>query len=137
MEWRQAGYVLTESVSHIDPKRTHELLALTYWGVRRPYAVVQKMIEHSLCFSLLQADRQIGFGRAVTDYATFAWIADIVIDPQHRGQGLGKWMMSCIMHHPQLQATQKVLQTRDAHGLYERYGFARNPALMSTPVDGL
>lgn len=80
---------------------------------------------------------QVGFGRVVSDYTVFSWVADIVIEPRFRGRGLGKWMMSCIKEHPQLRHTQMVLQTRDAHSLYEAYGFSRNPALMSTKVDGL
>jgi len=80
---------------------------------------------------------QIGFGRVVTDYTVFSWVADIVIDSPYRGRGLGKWMMTCIAEHPLIRHTQMVLQTRDAHSLYEKYGFDRNPALMSTNVDGL
>jgi len=92
------------------------------------------MIEKSLCFGLFLGDAQIGFGRAVTDYTVFSWIADIVIDGRHRGQGLGKWMMECMVAHPGISGTQLVLQTRDAHALYEKYGFLKNPALMSTRV---
>ena len=95
------------------------------------------MIEKSLCFGLFLRGAQIGFGRAVTDYAVFSWIADLVIDSKYRGQGLGKWMMHCMVAHPAISGTQMVLQTRDAHALYEKFGFSRNPALMSTPVTGL
>lgn len=137
MEWKNGGFVLTDSKSFVDPQATHRLLALTYWGVRRPYDVVEKMVKHSLCLALLEGDRQVGFGRAVSDFTVFSWIADIVIEPKHRGKGLGKWMMACFIEHPLLQGTQMVLQTRDAHGLYERFGFSTNPALMSTAVVGL
>jgi GNAT superfamily N-acetyltransferase len=67
----------------------------------------------------------------------FSWVADLVVESSYRGGGLGKWMMSCIAGHPAIRHTQMVLQTRDAHTLYEKYGFQRNPALMSTRVDGL
>lgn len=137
MEWKRGEFLLTDVAMQVDVRRTYELLSDTYWGARRPYEVVEKMVSHSLCFALLHGGSQVGFGRAVTDYTVFSWIADIVIESRWRGSGLGKWMMSCIMEHPALQSTQFVLQTRDAHALYERYGFSRNEALMSTAVIGL
>ncbi len=137
MQWEREQFVLTDDASRIDPARTYELLQSTYWGVRRPRDIVERMIEKSLCFGLFLGNAQIGFGRAVTDYTVFSWIADIVIDAEHRGQGLGKWIMQCMVAHPAISGTQMVLQTRDAHALYEKYGFSKNPALMSTPVTGL
>ena len=137
MIWKQGNLILTDSSDQINLQRVHQLLQQTYWGVRRPFEAVEKMIRHSLCFSLLDNGVQIGFGRAVTDYTVFSWIADIVIEPAYRRKGLGKWMMSCILEHPDLSKTQFVLQTRDAHALYEQYGFSRNAALMSTAVVGL
>lgn len=137
MNWNNGHLILTDSSDRINIQRVYELLRETYWGVRRPLEAVDKMVKHSLCFSLFDNDIQIGFGRAVTDYTVFSWIADIVIDPAYRGRGLGKWMMACILDHPELRKTQFVLQTRDAHTLYERYGFSRNSALMSTTVAGL
>ena len=74
---------------------------------------------------------------AVTDYTVFSWIADVVVDSPYRARGLGKWMMDCITSHPAVSHTQMVLQTRDAHSLYEKYGFYANSALMSTRVPGL
>lgn len=137
MEWTKDKFVFSDDANKMDVVRTHELLSDTYWGVRRPREVVEKMIEASLCFTLLTKDEQIGFARAVTDSITFSWIADIIIEPEYRGRGLGKWMMECIMNHPDIAPTQKVLQTRDAHEYYGKFGFVRNSALMSTEVDGL
>jgi len=137
MEWLHEEFVLTDAADRVDLEKTQALLRDTYWGVRRPPDVVANMLEHSLPFTLLHRGSQIGFGRVVSDYTVFSWVADIVIDTPFRGRGLGKWMMACIKDHPRLRHTQLVLQTRDAHGLYERYGFNRNPALMSTKVDGL
>ena len=137
MDWAREEFVLTDDASRVDLAKTQALLRDTYWGVRRPPHVVAKMLEHSLPFILLREGAQIGFGRVVTDYTVFSWVADIVIDSPYRGKGLGKWMMSCIAEHPLIRHTQMVLQTRDAHSLYEKYGFDRNPALMSTKVDGL
>ena len=137
MEWGKGEFVLTDDSSRVDLTRTFELLQSTYWGVRRPRDVVERIIEKSLCLVLLFADVQIGFGRVVTDYAVFSWIADLVVDAQYRSRGLGKWMMELIVDHPSIRMTQMVLQTRDAHALYEKYGFLQNPALMSTHVVGL
>jgi GNAT superfamily N-acetyltransferase len=137
VEWAKDEFVLTDNSSRLDLDRTFLLLHGTYWGVRRPREVVAKMVEHSLCFILLRGDLQVGFGRAVTDYTVFSWIADLVVESQYRSQGVGKWMMDCIGLHPAIQHTQMVLQTRDAHDLYAKYGFTKNPALMSTAVIGL
>lgn len=137
MQWERDRFVVTDDASRINPARTYELLQSTYWGVRRPRDIVERMIEKSLCFGLFLGNDQIGFGRAVTDYTVFSWIADIVVDSNHRGQGLGTWLMQCMVAHPAISGTQMVLQTRDAHALYEKYGFLKNPALMSTPVTGL
>ena len=137
MEWAHEVFTLTDNPDRVNLDRTYELLQATYWGVRRPQDVVKSMVEHSLPFVLLLDAEQVGFGRAVSDYTVFTWVADIVIDPAHRGKGLGKWMMSCIRQHPAIKHTQMVLQTRDAHALYEKYGFSRNMALMSTKVDGI
>jgi hypothetical protein len=137
MEWKRDNFLLTDDPERVDVTRIFELLGKTYWGVRRPREIVEKMVKHSLCFTLIHSDSQIGFGRVVTDYTVFSWIADIVIDDSFRGQSLGKWVMTCIREHPLLRETQMVLQTRDAHTLYEKYGFSRNPALMSTTVAGL
>ena len=95
------------------------------------------MIKPSICFTLFADGTQIGFARALTDKVAFSWIADIVITPEYRGMGLGKWMLECVLNHPDVVNTQKVLQTRDAHEYYEKFDFSGNPALMSTKVEGL
>ena len=137
MEWTRDEFVLTDDTTRIDLAKTQALLQGTYWGVRRPPAVVSMMLEHSLPFVLLHQGSQVGFGRVVSDYTVFSWVADIVIDTPYRGKGLGKWLMSCIAVHPKIRHTQMVLQTRDAHSLYEKFGFSQNAALMSTKVEGL
>lgn len=137
MIWEKDGLVLTDSRDRVDTQRVYALLQQTYWAERRPLRAVEAMIQHSLCFSLFDRDHQMGFGRAVTDYTVFSWLADIIIDPAFRGRGLGKWMVQTILDHPDLKDTQFVLQTRDAHSLYERFGFSRSPKLMSTTVSGL
>jgi GNAT superfamily N-acetyltransferase len=137
MEWRKDGYLITDDRSKVQLDVVHRLLAATYWGGRRPREIVDRMVSGSICFSLYHGSTQIGFGRAVTDSATFTWVADIVVDPEFRGTGLGKWIMECLLVHPAIKATQMVLQTRDAQGLYEQFGFSGNSALMSTKVTDL
>jgi GNAT superfamily N-acetyltransferase len=105
-------------------------LSRSYWAQGRTRDVIERSIEHSLCFSLYAGDRQIGFARVVTDRATFAYLCDVFIDESHRGQGLGKWLMSAVMNHPDLQGLRRwTLATRDAHGLYKQFGWTalKNP----------
>ncbi|MCP4197814.1 MAG: GNAT family N-acetyltransferase [Proteobacteria bacterium] len=95
----------------------------SYWAQGRSLDVVVKSIEHSLCFGVFSATQQVGFARVVTDYATFSWLCDLYILNSHRGRGLGKWLVECIVTHPELQEVgQSLLATKDAHKLYRRYG---------------
>ncbi|BES71421.1 GNAT family N-acetyltransferase [Marinobacter nanhaiticus D15-8W] len=137
MEWRKDEYLITDDRSKVQLAVVHRLLAATYWGDRRPREIVDRMVAGSICFSLYHGSKQIGFGRAVTDSTTFTWVADIVVEPEFRGAGLGKWIMECLLEHPAIKGTQLVLQTRDAQGLYEQFGFSENTALMSTKVTDL
>ena len=137
MEWRKDEYLITDDRAKVQLEVVHRLLAATYWGDRRPREIVDRMVAGSICFSLYYGSKQIGFGRAVTDSTTFTWVADIVVEPEFRGAGLGKWIMECLLEHPAIKGTQLVLQTRDAQGLYEQFGFSENSALMSTKVTDL
>jgi len=91
----------------------------------RPLEVVHRSIENSLSFGVYKGSEQIGFARVVTDYATFAWLADVFVLPEFRGQGLGKWLIGVIVvDHPRLLGLRRwILGTKDAHGLYAQYGF--------------
>ena len=94
-----------------------------YWALGRSRAIVEKSIANSLCFGVYAGDRQIGFARVVTDYATFAWLCDVFIDVAYRGQGLGKQLVETVVAHPELQGLRNfILATRDAHELYRGYG---------------
>jgi GNAT superfamily N-acetyltransferase len=103
----------------------HEFLsARSYWAAGQPLEVVRYSLENSLCFGLYEQQRQVGFARVVTDRATFAWLADVFVLEEYRGRGLAKWLLACVMGHPALRGLGRVLLgTRDAHGLYQRYGF--------------
>ena len=94
-----------------------------YWALGRSLDIVEKSIANSFCFGVYAGDRQIGFARVVTDYATFAWLCDVFVDDAHRGQGLGKRLVATIVAHPELQGMRNfILATRDAHELYRQYG---------------
>jgi GNAT superfamily N-acetyltransferase len=96
----------------------------SYWAAGRPLGVVRRAVESSLCFGLYAGGQQVGFARVVTDRATFAWLYDVFVLEGYRGRGLGKWLVECVVAHPALQGLRRLLlATRDAHGLYERYGF--------------
>jgi len=129
MNWERGDYVLTDDKTCIDLDAVCALLHATYWAGQRPRELIEKSIQNSLCFGLFHRGRQVGFARAVTDHATFAWICDVIVAPEHRGHGLGKWMLECIIAHPGLQNGTQLLRTRDAHTLYERYGFQRAECL--------
>ncbi|HKB65679.1 MAG TPA: GNAT family N-acetyltransferase [Pyrinomonadaceae bacterium] len=125
--WERDGYVISTDRSRLNIDLIHDFLSKTsYWAIDRASDVVQRSIDNSLSFGVYKGNDQVGFARVVTDYATFAWIADVFVLPEHRGQGLSKWLMDVMLSHTQLQGFRRwVLATKDAHGLYERYGFIR------------
>ena len=133
MEWRQEGFTITDERIRVDIETVSLLLAGTNWGYRRPRPVVEKLVENSFCFSLFRNNEQVGFARVVTDHTVFSWLSDLVITPELRGRGLGKWLLQCILNHPAIAGTQIVLQTRDAQNLYESFGFQRSDNLMTRP----
>jgi N-acetylglutamate synthase-like GNAT family acetyltransferase len=122
-------YRITDNKDEMDIDAIHDYLSSSYWAEGVPKSVVAKAIENSLCFAVLAVDtnseeKQVGFARLITDSATFAYLADVYILEEHRGKGLSKQMMQDIIEHPQLQGLRRImLATRDAHGLYEQYGF--------------
>lgn len=124
MEWTRNEYAVTCDPAKVDLDVVAGFLAESYWAKGIPREVVARSVAGSLCFSLLREGRQIGFARIVTDYATIAYLGDVFVLPELRGQGLSKWLMECVVAHPRLQGLRRwLLVTRDAHGLYERFGF--------------
>ena len=113
------------------------LLAASYWAKDRPRTVVEASIGPSLCFGLYEraSGRQMGFSRIVTDSWTFSWLCDVAVNETERGKGLGKFLIASVMAHPVVARTRVVLGTRDAHGLYAKYGFVRHE-LMRRPQPG-
>ncbi len=95
-----------------------------YWSQGIPRDVIERSIRHSLCFGVYDGDAMVGFARVISDYATFAYLGDVFVLPDHRGKGLSKKMMEAISNHPDLQGLRRFhLVTRDAHGLYSRFGY--------------
>jgi GNAT superfamily N-acetyltransferase len=123
--WEHGDYVISTDRSRLDVELIHDFLSRTaYWASGRTLEVVELSIENSLPFGIYKGNDLVGFARVVTDYATFAWIADVFVLPEHRHQGLSKWLMEVILSHPRLQGFRRwVLATKDAHSLYERFGF--------------
>jgi GNAT superfamily N-acetyltransferase len=122
------GYVLSDERARLDVDAIWTYLRGAYWSPNVPRDVVERAIEGSLCLGLFApGGEQAGFGRAVTDSATFAWIADVFVLEPHRGRGLGVWLVEELLAHERLQGLRAItLATRDAHELYERFGFARD-----------
>jgi GNAT superfamily N-acetyltransferase len=117
-------YEITCDKTRLDIDAIQRFLAQSYWSPGVPRTVVERAIANSLCFAIFYENRQIGFARVVTDEATFAYLADVYVLPEHRGKGLSKRLMGEIMHHPDLQGLRRImLATRDAHTLYEKFGF--------------
>ncbi|HEV2880236.1 MAG TPA: GNAT family N-acetyltransferase [Pyrinomonadaceae bacterium] len=124
-EWRRDEYLISTDRARLDVGLIHEFLSeSSYWAQGRPREVVERSIEHSLCFGLYHGERQVGFARVITDYATFAWIADVFVIEEFRGRGLAQWLCEVMLAHPELQRLRRwVLATKDAHELYRRTGF--------------
>ncbi len=118
------GYVISTDPARLDRDAIWSFLRTSYWSPGIERDVVERGIEHSLVFGLYAADgAQAGFARVVTDHARFAWLADVFVLEEHRGRGLGVWLVDTVVAHPQLTGLRIVLATADAHGLYERFGF--------------
>lgn len=129
-EQRHGNILVSTDQARLDIETIHGFLTGAYWAQGVPREVVERSIRHSICFGAFDGDRQVGFARVITDRATFAYVADVFVVPSHRGQSIGKHLMACITGHPELQNLRLwALFTRDAHGLYRKYGFreARYP----------
>jgi GNAT superfamily N-acetyltransferase len=117
---------ISHDLAHLDFDATHELLKATYWGSQRTAELDRRAFANSVCVIALVDGRQAGFARAHGDRTLFARISDVIVWPGHRGKGIGKALVEGLLHHPDLRTVQTwMLNTSDAHGLYERYGFRR------------
>lgn len=118
-------YAISTDRRLLDVALIHDFLSRSYWSPGVPRAVVERGIANSLCFGLYHGKQQVGFARVITDRATFAYLADVFIVEAHRAKGLGKWLVGAILKHEDLQGLRRfMLATRDAHSLYQGFGFA-------------
>ena len=126
LAFRRDHFLITTDRSRMDPDAVLALLHTTFWAQGMSRDVLARAMANSVVFALLEREAVIGFGRAVTDLATYAYWTDVVIAPSHRGRGLGRWLSECMLAHPDLQGLRRVaLLTRDAADLYEGVGFTR------------
>lgn len=125
VESRPDEFLVTTDPARLDLDVIHGFLTNCYWAKGIPREIVARSIEHSLCFGVYDGSgAQVGFARVISDFATFAYVADVFVLESHRGRGLSKKLMECIMRHPQLQGFRRwTLSTRDAHTLYSQFGF--------------
>jgi GNAT superfamily N-acetyltransferase len=120
-----SDYTISTDKGQLDIALIHRFLSQeSYWAQNVPLDVVMRSIDNSLCFGVYHGDQQVGFARVITDQATFAYLADVFVLPEHRGRGLSKQLMATISDWPTLQGLRRwVLATQDAHALYEQFGF--------------
>jgi len=123
---RRGKFELSTDPARLDRALVHRFLCeQSYWASGVPRAVVDRAIDHSLCFGVYRNCAQVAFARVVTDHSTFAYLADVFVLPEWRHDGLGQWMIGVILGHSELQGLRRfLLATKDAHGLYARFGFA-------------
>lgn len=122
--WSKGDYEISTDPARIDAALVHEFLTNSYWAKGIPAETVKKSIENSIAFGVYHGQQQVGFARVISDFATFTYLADVFIVSDYRGRGLSRWLMECIVSHPDLQRLRRwILATQDAHGLYAKFGF--------------
>lgn len=128
------SYYVSMEKSELDMTVLHGFLTASYWSPGIPLETVKRAIENSICFGAYdEQGRQVGFARAITDKATFAYLADVFVLPEFRGKGISKMIMEAYTTHPELQGLRRhMLATSDGHGLYKKYGFTpvNNPEVL-------
>jgi GNAT superfamily N-acetyltransferase len=122
--WSKGDYEISTDPVRIDAALVYEFLTNSYWAKGIPAETVKKSIENSIAFGIYFGRQQVGFARVISDLATFAYLADVFIVPDYRRRGLSRWLMECIVSHPDLQGLRRwMLATKDAHRLYAKFGF--------------
>jgi ribosomal protein S18 acetylase RimI-like enzyme len=127
MDWRHGEYTLTDDRERADVAAIHALLQPTYWAADRSRERIALSVANSICFSLLHGGMQVGVARVLTDVGASSYVCDVVIAPAHRGRGLGRWLMACLLDHPAVRDTRVILITKDAQDFYRELGFSTHP----------
>lgn len=121
---RKDNFLISTDPKKLDLKKIHSYLTRTYWSNGIPYKTIERAFKHSLCFGVYDQNELIGVARVISDFATYAYLCDVFIEEDYRGKALGKWLVNCIIEHPDLQGLRRwSLLTKDAHGLYKHVGF--------------
>jgi GNAT superfamily N-acetyltransferase len=125
LEYHRGEFLVSTARERLDLDVVYGFLTNCYWAKGVPREIVARSIEGALCFGIYDGEgAQVGFARVISDFATIAYIGDVFVLETHRGRGLSKWLMDCIVQHPALQNLRRwLLTTRDAHGLYSQFGF--------------
>lgn len=128
IESKRGSLVLSTDRGRIDVGAVLEMLLVSHWGGGLTRDRLERAIENSICVGVYEGAPQLGFARIVTDLATYAYLTDVIVAESARGRGIGSWMVEAILGHPDLGGLRRVaLFTRDATGLYERFGFTTDP----------
>ena len=123
-EVKKDDLIISTDPERIDLDAVCDFLSRAYWADKRTRSTIERSIRNSLVFGVYEGQRMAAMARVITDHATLAWLCDVFVHEDYRGRGIGKWLMESIMSHPELKGLRRwLLATRDAHGLYGRYGF--------------
>ncbi|WP_208588885.1 GNAT family N-acetyltransferase [Gracilibacillus suaedae] len=123
MEWNKDSYTVSDNTNRMDTDAIYEMLQSSYWAANRPKEVIIQSMKNSICFGVFDGEKQVGFARVITDNFVFSWVCDVIIHSDYRGKGLGKWLFQCVMEHPDNQVKTLGLYTKDAHTLYQKFGY--------------
>ena len=133
MHWERDDYCISDDPARLNVDWICASLHASYWAANRSRDIIRQSIERSIPLGLYKGNAQVGFARWVTDRATFAWLADVLIDPAERGRGLGKWLIECALAHPDVASCLQLLRTRDAHEFYQQAGFGPGGCMIRRP----
>ncbi|MEO8181816.1 MAG: GNAT family N-acetyltransferase [Deltaproteobacteria bacterium] len=140
-EWLREPYSISTAPERLDLDVIHAFISSSYWAPGRSRERVERSIAHSLPFGLYHSPgeqrAQVGFARVVTDYSTFAYLADVFVLEAHRGRGLGVWLVETVLAVPELAGARWMLGTRDAHELYRKFEFQETPSGLIMRRDGI
>lgn len=127
MELSVGRWTISDDKTRLDIETVCGFLSRSYWANQSTESQTRKAIDNSICFGVYEGTRQIGFARVVTDGATVFYLCDVFVDEEYRGQGIGKALVEAILQTEPMNGLNGILGTKDAHSLYERYGFVRDP----------
>ncbi|MGG3643161.1 GNAT family N-acetyltransferase [Bacillus gobiensis] len=129
MNWTKDDFIVSDDTALINIDVVSQLLSKTYWASNRTKETITQSINNSITFGTYHKGKQIAFARVVTDKSVFSWILDVVVDESYRGNGLGQWLIQCILEHPEIKHTAFALATSDAHDFYKKFKFQENKCM--------